>query len=107
MIRAAVTIIASPGQREGLLEALRSLLSPTPVEPGCERCQLFEDIEARGAFTLVEEWATSADFDRRLRSEAYRWLLLLMEQSVAPPEVRFELVSYTRGMEAIHAARGA
>jgi quinol monooxygenase YgiN len=106
MIHAAVTIVARPGQREGLLQALRSLLSPTRVEPGCERCRLFEDIEEAGAFTLVEEWATAADFERRLRSEAYRRLLQLMELSVVPPEVRFEAVSYTRGMEAIYAARG-
>jgi quinol monooxygenase YgiN len=106
MIHAAVTITAAPDQREGLLQALRSQLSPTRVEPGCERCRLFEDVEETGAFTLVEEWATPADLERRLRSEEYRRLLHLMELSVAPLEVRFEVVSYTRGMEAIHAARG-
>jgi quinol monooxygenase YgiN len=106
MIHAAVTIIASPGQRQELLQALRSLLSPTRVEPGCERCRLFEDVEELGAFTLVEEWTTPADFERRLRSEEYRRLLLLMELSVTPPVVRFEVVSCTRGLEAVHDARG-
>ena len=56
---------------------------------------------------LVEEWATEADLERRLRSEAYRQLLQLMEFSPEPPEVQLRTVRDTRGMEAIYEARGA
>jgi quinol monooxygenase YgiN len=105
MIYATVTINAPRGQREGMLQGLRSILNPTRVEPGCERCHLYEDVEVLAAFTLVQEWATPADFERHLRSEAYRRLLLLMELSTEPPEVRFHVVSGTMGMEAIYAVR--
>jgi quinol monooxygenase YgiN len=106
MIHAAVTIVARIGHRKGVLQALRALVSPTRVEPGCLRCQLYEDVEEAGVFTLVEEWATAAEFERRLRSEAYRQLLLTMELSARPPVVEFQVVSRAMGMEAVHAARG-
>jgi quinol monooxygenase YgiN len=106
MIHASVTIVAAPVQRQEVLDALRSLMSPTRVEPGCLDCRLYEDVTAQGAFTLVEDWAQPADFERHLRSEAYRLLLLVMELSAVPPRVRFHEVSRTMGMEAIHAARG-
>jgi quinol monooxygenase YgiN len=105
MIHTAVTIIAPLGQRDGILRALRSLVCPTRVEPGCLRCRLYEDVEDAGAFTLVEEWSTGEAFERRLRSEPYRQLLLLMELSAGPPEVRFYPVFDVMGIEAVHAAR--
>jgi quinol monooxygenase YgiN len=106
MIYAIVTIAAPSGLRQGVLQALRSMVFPTRVEPGCLDCRLYEDVEEPGAFTLVEEWATEADFDHRIRSESYRQLLMTMELSAQPPVVRFQVVSNTMGMEAIHAARG-
>jgi quinol monooxygenase YgiN len=106
MIHGSLTIVAAPGQREGVLQALRSLVGPTRVEPGCLRCHLHEDVEEAGSFTLVEDWATQADFERRLRSEPYRRLLLIMELSAKMPEIRFQVVASTMGMEVIQAARG-
>jgi|ERR1700756_4633312 quinol monooxygenase YgiN len=105
MIQATVTIVAHRSQRKGVLEALRSLLTPASGEEGCLRRRLSEDIETKGSFTFVEEWATSADFQRRLRSASYLRLLQIMELSAEPPEVRFLEVTTTMGMEAIHAAR--
>jgi quinol monooxygenase YgiN len=106
MIHASVTIVANPGQREGILQALRSMVGPTRVEPGCLSCHLYEDVERQGSFTLVEQWATPEQFQRRLVSETYRRLLLLVELSVVPPDIQFREVSHTRGVEAIHEARG-
>jgi quinol monooxygenase YgiN len=105
MIHATVTIVARRSQRKGILQALKSLLASTPGEAGCLRCHLHEGVEKKGSFILVEEWATPADFQRRLRSESYLRLLQVMELSAEPPEVRFLEVTGTMGMEAIHAAR--
>jgi quinol monooxygenase YgiN len=105
MIHAMVTIVSPPGQRQGFVRALRAVVGPTRVEPGCLFCHLYEDVEIAGAFTLAEGWMSPADFDRRLRSEAYRQLLLLMELSPEAPVIRFHRVSSTAGMDAIAAAR--
>jgi quinol monooxygenase YgiN len=105
MIQATLTIATAVGQRQGILQALRSLVSPTRVEPGCLRCLLYEQVDDPGSFTLFEEWSTRRDWERRLRSEGFRRLLILLELSARPPDVRFRMVSRTMGMEAIAAAR--
>jgi quinol monooxygenase YgiN len=105
MILASVTIIAATGQREELLRALRSLLGPIRVEPGCLSCHLYQDVEQPEALTLVEEWASPTDVERRLRSDEYRLLLQLMESSPEPPKVAFHVVEQTQGLERVHQAR--
>jgi quinol monooxygenase YgiN len=105
MIHATVTITAAPMQRDEVKGALCSLMSPMRVEPGFLDCRLYEDVTAEGVFTLVEEWATPADFKRHLRTKAYHLMMMIMELSFVPPEVRFHEVSRTMGIEAIHAAR--
>jgi quinol monooxygenase YgiN len=105
MIHAMLTIVSPPGQHQGFVRALRSVVDPTRVEPGCLFCHLYEDVEIAGSFTLVEDWVSAEDFERRLRSEAYRQLLLLMELSPEAPVIQFHSVSSTAGMDAILAAR--
>jgi quinol monooxygenase YgiN len=105
MIHAVVTLVAPPGKREGFLRSLRALLDPTRGQPGCLLCHLYEDVEEPGTFTLVEEWDRLADFVNRLRSEAYRQLLRLMELSPASPGVQFHVVPATMGLEAVVEAR--
>jgi quinol monooxygenase YgiN len=105
VIQATVTIVAPPSQRTAVLEALRWLLARAAGEVGCLRRRLYEDVETKGSFTFVEEWATAADLQRRLRSAAYLRLLQIMELSTEPPEVRFLEVDGAKGMEVIHAAR--
>jgi quinol monooxygenase YgiN len=105
MIHALVTIVSPPGQHQGFVQALRSVVGPTQVEPGCLFCHLYEDVEIPGTFTLVEDWMSPEDFERRLRSESYRRLLLLMELSPQAPVIQFHTVSSTAGMDAIRAAR--
>jgi quinol monooxygenase YgiN len=105
MIHTMVAIMSPPGQRQGFVRALRSMVGPTRVEQGCLSCHLYEDVEIPGFFTLVEDWVSTADFERRLRSETYRQLLLLMELSSEAPVIKFHLVRSTAGMDAILAAR--
>jgi quinol monooxygenase YgiN len=105
MIHTVVTIVSPPGKHQGFVQALRSVLGPARVEPGCLSCHLYEDVEVPGSFTLVEDWVSQADFERHLRSEAYRQLLLLMELSPEAPLIQFHSVSGTDGLDVILAAR--
>jgi len=105
MIQSSVTIVAGTGQRIELKRALRALVGPVRVEPGCLGCQLYEDVEQPDAFSLVEEWASAADIERRLRSDQYRMLLQLMESSPQPPKVVFHFVDRTQGLDRVQQAR--
>jgi quinol monooxygenase YgiN len=105
MFHTVVTIVARAGQREELLRALRALVNPTRVEPGCLCCRIFQDVEDDDAITLIEEWSTGADLEQRLKSDTYRQLLQLMELSSIPPQLAFHEVASTTGVERIAAAR--
>jgi hypothetical protein len=63
-------------------------------------------LEDANIFTLMEEWHTQEDFERRLRSEAYRKVLEVMELASEAPTVQFHTVVQTVSIEAIYAARG-
>jgi len=92
-------------KRDEFLRAMRSMLEPTAVEPGCLSCRFYQDTENTNAFTFVEEWESQADLERHLRTDTFRMLLFLMDLLTEPPEIKFNAVSSTAGMEAIKAAR--
>jgi len=54
---------------------------------------------------LVERWETEATLEAHIRSEAYRRILEAVELSDASPEVCFDFVSASEGMELIERSR--
>ena len=52
----------------------------------------------------VEEWATEPEMRRRVRCAQFVSLLAVME-SASNPEVQFDFVSETRGLEYVAEAR--
>ena len=45
------------------------------------------------------------DMQRHLRSEKYRKILLVVEMAAEPPEIRFDTIAYSTGVEIIEQAR--
>jgi quinol monooxygenase YgiN len=101
MIVFTMRVAALPEKRRDMLQALRSLLGPMSVLPGCLRCRLYQDANDEGALTWVEEWESREQLDRHVRSAEYRTLLSVMDLSAVRPEVRFDTVVKTAGMELI------
>ena len=77
------------------------------MQPGCLGCRLYIDAEDPSAFTLTEEWASQADLDRHLASEAHQTLIAAMELSAERPVIRFDRVAGHSGIEVMEAARRA
>ncbi len=77
----------------------------TRLERGCLGCHLRRDLLEKNVLSFEERWASEADLERHLRSHDYRQLLLVMELSKVPPEVRFDRVSHSTGLETIQQAR--
>ena len=75
------------------------------AQPGCVACHIYEEQEPDGAVVLVEKWETRETLEEHLRSEAYRRVLGAIELSSAPPEVSFDCVTATEGMELIERSR--
>ena len=105
MIQARLTVVAQPNQRDDLVRGIRALIETSRLDSGCLRCRLYADVADPDVLTLVEEWATRPDMERRLRSTAYGQLLQLMEASREPPETVFHTITETCGLETIRQVR--
>jgi quinol monooxygenase YgiN len=105
MIQASLTIVARPNRREELVRSILTLIETSRLDSSCLNCRLYSDVVDPNALTLVEEWATWPDLERRLRSTAYGQLLQLMEVSSRPPETVFHRIAETSGLETIRRVR--
>ena len=89
------------------MEILRSVQGRVRTEPGCEGCHIYEAALPDDAVLVVERWDSEAALEAHLRSEAYRRILGAIEISGAAPEIRFDHVSRSEGLERIEHARRA
>jgi quinol monooxygenase YgiN len=105
MIQARLTIFAQPNQREELVRSICRLIESSRLDSSCLDCRLYYDVANPDALTLVEEWASQPDLERRLRSTAYGQLLQLLEVSREPPETVFHTITATSGLETIRNVR--
>lgn len=101
MILATLRMVVRPERRLDLLEAMRGMLEPSRVERGCISYRLYEDVEDKNTFTLVEEWKTQKDLESHIHTDNQRRLLALMDLLSEQPEFQFNTVSHTAGMELI------
>ena len=105
MIQARLTIVADPNRREEMVRSITSLIESSRLDSGCLDCRLYAGIANPNVLTLVEEWASRPDLERRLRSTESGQLLQLMEVSREPPETVFHLITQTSGLETIRQVR--
>ena len=107
MVVSTLRILTAPKSRAEVVRTLSAQLGPTRVQPGCHRCDLYQDIENRETITLVEEWESQAELDLRLRSEDYRSVLAAIDLSQKQPVIHFDTVTRRGGLEVVASARGA
>jgi len=100
-ILVTLRMIVQPERRSDFLETMRGMLEPARVERGCLSYRLYEDVEDRNTFVLVEEWKTQKDIESHIRTDNQRRLLALMDLLSEQPELRFNTVSHTAGMDLI------
>ncbi|MBK5098449.1 MAG: antibiotic biosynthesis monooxygenase [Gemmatimonadetes bacterium] len=99
-------IVPLADRRGDVMEILRSVQGPVLAEPGCTACHIYEEPGPDQAVVLVERWESEAALEEHIRSEAYRRILGAIELSASPPEVSFDHVSVSEGMERIEQSRG-
>ena len=107
MVISTLRILTAPKSRAEVVRILAAQLGATRLQPGCLRCDLYQDIENRETITLVEEWESQAELDLRLRSEDYRSVLAAIELAPEQPIIHFDTVTRRGGLEIVASARGA
>jgi quinol monooxygenase YgiN len=105
MIVGTLRILPAPDRRAEILEVFRAIQGPVLAQPGCVACHIYEEQGPEQAVVLYERWESQAALETHLRSETYRRILGAIELSGGPPEVSFDYVSATEGMDLIERSR--
>ena len=105
MINATIRMTIPPPKSREALKILSSMAEQCRDEPGCHRCHVYRDLLEKNVLMLEEVWRDTEDLDRHLRSDEYRNLLLILETALQQPEIRFDTISLSTGIETIERAR--
>jgi quinol monooxygenase YgiN len=105
MIRATIRMSIPPQKRGEALKILRSVTEQCRDYPGCLRSHIYEDLQEKNVLMLEEVWKAEEDLDLHIRSDEYRNLLLVLEMGVRQPEIRFDTILGSTGIETIEKAR--
>ena len=105
MISFTLRIKVPANRRKDFLDTARMIIEPMLVLPGCESCQVSQDLNDMDIAILVEEWQSREDFERHIRSDEFRVVLSLMELSSEKPEIRIATITNIEGFEAIEEIR--
>ena len=105
MIVATLRVLPAPERRAEILEVFRAIQGPVKAQSGCLACHIYDEQGPEAAVVLVERWECQAALEAHLRSEAYRRILGAVELSGSAPEVQFDYVSATDGIELIERSR--
>ena len=88
-----------------VLAILRPVVDLCEVDCACISCRIYRDLLDTSAVLLMQEWNTEEDLERHLRSNEYRNLLMALELALKRPEIRFDRIARSTGIETIEKAR--
>ncbi len=98
-------MVLPPERRDEIVTMLRLLVGPISVSTGCLKCGVFYDATDENVVCWEEEWQSRKDLYRHIASTEYRQILAALDLAIEKPEIRFEHISDTRGMELIVSVR--
>lgn len=105
MIHSTLRVALPAGRLREVLGILIPMAERIRVDPACLGCHVYQDVQDDCVLMLEERWRSEEDLQRRLRSNEYQTVLLLMEMAVEAPEVKFDAVRCSTGMKTIAEAR--
>lgn len=105
MVVSILKVLPLPGNRDAVLDILRSVIDLILGQPGCLSCACYEEHNRSRAVLYVEQWASKEALHRHIRSNLYRRVISVMELADKAPEIRFYDISQPMGMELIEALR--
>ena len=94
-ILATIRMRIAPRKRKEARSILASMVERIKLEEGCLSCRLYQDALEGGNLMFQELWADEASFQRHLRSDEFRHVLLVVEMANAPPEIRFDRIAHS------------
>ena len=105
MVRSTIRMLIPLNKQSEALEILEMVKVQTQFEPGCISTRLYLGVDEARAIMIEELWTSEEDMSRHLRSEEYRRVLLVIEMAEERPEIRFDTIRHSSGVETIEKPR--
>jgi quinol monooxygenase YgiN len=105
MVHATIRMLIPTKRRSEALEILGSVAERCRFEPGCISSRVYQGVEVEHVVMVEQLWMNEEDLERHLQSEEYRRVLCVVEMALEPPEIRFDTISHSSGVETIERAR--
>jgi quinol monooxygenase YgiN len=103
---ATVRIPTDPGSVDDVIATLRSVVGPSLANRTCGECRVLRDASDELFVLYYERWDSFAAFEKHVRSDLYRRVLAAIDMASEPPDVRFECLDQTWGLDLIRDLRG-
>jgi quinol monooxygenase YgiN len=104
MVLATIRMMIPPKKSDEALKILRSTAEWSRIKPGCLSSRIYMDTQEDGFLMFEEIWRSEEDLECHLRSDDYRKVLLVLEMAAKQPEIRFDTISRSTGIETIEKA---
>ena len=104
-IHATIRMHIPAQNRQQALAILHPIIEMTSLDPGCISCRLYQGVKDVQALLLEQRWASEEDLQRHLRSRRFHTILLVVEMASEVPEIRFDTVSYSQGVDVVEQVR--
>ena len=105
MIEATFKMTVPVEKRKEILQTIKTLVGASRRERGCISCNCYVDVEDERILFFEEEWKTREDLENHLQSDHFGVLNGAMGLLRVEPDIRFNTIASTAGVEAITAAR--
>ena len=104
-IRSTIRMLIPLDKHNEALEILGRVAHQIRFEPRCLSSRLYRGVDDVRAIMLEEFWEGGRRMLQHLKSDAYRRILLVIEMAEEPPDIRFDLIAESGGVEVIENAR--
>lgn len=105
MILATLRMAIPLQNRAEVLKILKSMVARNQAQPDCVFCRICEDALEDNVIQFEEMWRSEEELERHLVSEGYQRVLLILEMALKQPEIRFDTISSSMGIEIVEKAR--
>ena len=104
-VRSTIRMLIPQDKQSEALDILGRVSSQIRFEPNCISSRLYREVDEMRAIMIEEFWESDRDMLQHLKSDTYRRILLVMEMADEPPDIRFDFIKDSGGVEVIEHAR--
>jgi quinol monooxygenase YgiN len=104
IVHSTIRMLIPLNKQSEALEILQTVSAQIQFNPNCISTHLYRGVDDGRAVMIEERWTSDEHVIQHLRSDIYRRILLVVEMAEEPPEIIFDVIERSTGIEKIEKA---